>query len=505
MAPRKAINPITLWTERLLVVVVALNLALVLFDLSYVPWRNFWLQGNLQVAGLRFQIPLPQVTWRYDPIKGIEPHRDTEEYIRNVDLLDQALKTEPKSEAVKQQLTQLRSLSENLIDENPFAPAGKSGTLERIKNRIRDRQGVESARVAFNQFWSPETFTPDQWPEQLAFFNRDIRPLIETNYHRSIGENGEPIDRFWRLDLPFQLFFAAELLIHVYFIKLRHRSLSWRDALLWRWYDLLLFVPFWRWLRLLPLVVRLQTARLIDFDPLRKQFGRGFVALFAGELTEVIALQTISQLQQGIRQGRWLQSALSASRDPYVDLNNVNEIEAIARRLAHIIVYQVLPQIQPNFEALLNHSLQGSLHRLPAYQLLQNLPGFNLVPNRLTQQLASGVSQAITTVSQGTYSSLSINDPQASELLEALVEQFTSALVTALQDKDTLGEIQTLLCDFLEEFKINYIQRLSEFDFDALLEEAEQIGYAGAAQAATTPASAKSSTKSSTKSFLAKP
>ncbi len=477
MAPRKAINPITLWTERLLAAVVALNVALVLFDLSYVPWRNFWLHGNVQVAGLEVQLPLPNITDRYDPIKGIEPHRDTEEYLRNVDLLEVDLEANPNSPKVKQQLSLLQDLSEDMVDENPFAIANKSGTLEKIKNRVRDRQGVESGRIAFNQFWSPTNFTASQWREELAFFNKDIRPLIETNYYRGIGENGEFIDRFWRIDLPFQLFFLLELLVHVYFIKLRYRSLSWRDALLWRWYDLLLFVPFWRWLRLIPLTVRLQTARIADFGPLRRQFGRGFVGLFAGELTEVIALQTVTQLQQGIRQGRWLQSALAASENPYVDLNDTNEIEVLARRLAQIIVYQVLPKVQPNFEALLNHGLQGTLQRLPAYQMMQNLPGFNILPNRITEQLASGVSQAITTASQGTYSTIATEDPETAVLLEQLVDEFTAALVTALKDKETLVEIQTLLCDFLEEFKVNYVQRVAEFDFDALLEEAQQINH----------------------------
>ncbi len=475
MAPRKAINPITLWTERLLAAVVALNVALVLFDLSYVPWRNFWLHGNIQVVGLEWQLPLPNITDRYDPIKGIEPHRDTEEYIRNVDLLEVALEANPSSPKAKQQLSLLRDLSEDMVDENPFAIANKSGTLERIKDRVRDRQGIESGRVAFNQFWSSDNFTTHEWRDELAFFNQDIRPLVETNYYRRIGDNGKFTDHFWHIDLPFQLFFALELFVHVYFVKLRSRSLSWRDALLWRWYDLLLFVPFWRWLRLIPLTVRLKTAHIADFSSLRRQFGRGFVGLFAGELTEVIALQTVTQLQQGIRQGRWLQSALAASENPYVDLNDTNELEAIARRLAQIIVYQVLPKVQPNFEALLNHGLQGTLQRLPAYQMMQNLPGFNILPNRITEQLASGVSQAITTASQGTYSTLATEDPQAALLLEQLVDEFTAALVVALQDKETLVEIQTLLCDFLEEFKINYVQRISEFDFDALLEEAQQI------------------------------
>ncbi len=40
-----------------------------------------------------------------------------------------------------------------MINEDPFAVANKSGTLERIKNAMRDRMEEESSKVAFQQFW----------------------------------------------------------------------------------------------------------------------------------------------------------------------------------------------------------------------------------------------------------------------------------------------------------------------------------------------------------------
>ncbi len=474
-APR--IHPLILWTERLLALLVAFNYALALFDLSYVPWRNFWLHGTLQIANQPIQLPLPPITTFYDRFKGITPNRFTTDYLNRVNTLEQDLRDPeagPSSPKVRQDLEILRNLSREMVDENPFAVAGKSGTLERIKNRVRDRYEAESAKVAFAQLWSPTTLTPQRWPEELAFFNEKIRPLIETNYYRTIGENGEWRDRFWRLDLPFQIFFGLELLIRIYRIRRRHPSLSWREALLWRWYDLLLLLPFLRWLRIIPLSLRLQSARLIDLEPLRSQISRGFISVFAGELLEVIAVQSINQAQQSIRRGD-LKSLLNLSQTPYVDLNDTNEIEVLARRLSELLVYQVLPRVQPDLEALLQHNLLYTLQRLPAYQLLQNLPGFSFVPQQLTQQLASGVSQAITTVSQGTYSTLTLPDPNGADLMEQLVRHFTVAFTDALSDHNTLQEIQTLLCDLLEEFKFNYVSRISEADFEAVLEEAQQL------------------------------
>ena len=43
-----------------------------------------------------------------------------------------------------------------MIETNPFAGAGKSGTLEKIKNRMREHIGEESSKAAFNTFWSQE-------------------------------------------------------------------------------------------------------------------------------------------------------------------------------------------------------------------------------------------------------------------------------------------------------------------------------------------------------------
>lgn len=41
------------------------NIFLVVFNITYIPWRDFYF------------LKLPQITQIYDPIKGIEPHRDT--------------------------------------------------------------------------------------------------------------------------------------------------------------------------------------------------------------------------------------------------------------------------------------------------------------------------------------------------------------------------------------------------------------------------------------------
>ena len=88
----------SLWFERLMALLALANLLLVLFDLSYIPLRDFWLHGKVkvlgftlgpvQVPGYFIRIPLPPIAKWYDPIKGIEPYRDTQQYLQRVDDLE---------------------------------------------------------------------------------------------------------------------------------------------------------------------------------------------------------------------------------------------------------------------------------------------------------------------------------------------------------------------------------------------------------------------------------
>lgn len=137
------------------------NLGLVLFDLSYIPWRNFYLKH------------LPQLTEQYGArFKGIEPHRLTTAYSETVrELENQVALTGIQSAEVNQQLLQLQSLSEELIDEDPFAAVNKAGTLERIKNRMRDRVGVSSSKQAFATFWSQAYLSREGWNPSISFFS----------------------------------------------------------------------------------------------------------------------------------------------------------------------------------------------------------------------------------------------------------------------------------------------------------------------------------------------
>ncbi|WP_333190849.1 hypothetical protein [Microcoleus sp. Pol7_A1] len=461
-------SPKVPWFERFMALVALGNLSLVIFDLSYVPGRDFYFRQ------------LPALTQVYDPFKGIKPHRDTQQYLETLEELKiQVVQTGLPSPQVAAKLQEINNLSAKMIDEDPFRVASKSGTLEKIKDRMRDRapNPQDSAKQSFQTFWSPDYLNKQGWQKEINWFDTKIKPLIATNYYREIGENGEFTDNFWQIDLPFIAIFAIEFLARTYSISRRHRSVTWRAAMLWRWYDIFLLLPFWRLLRVLPVTIRIHQAKMPDLQPIRTQISRGFVANFAQELTEVVVIQLINQMQQSITTGELARQLFKSPKHRYLDINNINEIEAIATHLVQITVYKVLPQLQPDLEALLRYNIESFLKQSPLYQGWKQVPGLGNLPEQLAQQLVAELSKLVTLGPQDAYEAFKIasEDPVSIKLSSQLVQHFGQALGTELQQQHTWQEIQLLLCDFLEEFKINYIQRLSEEDFEKILEQAKEL------------------------------
>ncbi|WP_333175968.1 hypothetical protein [Microcoleus sp. S13_B4] len=461
-------SPKVPWFERFMALVALGNLSLILFDITYVPGRDFYLRQ------------LPVLTQVYDPFKGIKPHRDTQQYLETLkELKIQVVQTGLPSPQVAAKLQEINNLSAKMIDEDPFRVASKSGTLEKIKDRMRDRapNPRDSAKQSFQRFWSQDYLNKQGWQKEIKWFDAKIKPLIATNYFREIGENGEFTDHFWLIDLPFIAIFAIEFLARTYLISRRHRSVTWRAAMLWRWYDIFLLLPFWRLLRILPVTIRIHQAKMPDLQPIRTQISRGFVANFAQELTEVVVIQLINQMQQSITTGELARQLFQSQKQRYLDINNINEIEAIATHLVQITVYKVLPQLQPDLEALLRYNIETFLKQSPLYEGWKQVPGLGNLPKQLAEQLVAELSKLVTLGPQDAYEAFKIasEDPISIKLSSQLVQHFGQALGTELQQQQTWQEIQLLLCDFLEEFKINYIQRLSEEDFEKILEQAKEL------------------------------
>jgi hypothetical protein len=460
MSNRKVPHRFDFWFERFMAIAATVNLGFVLFNLSYIQWRDLYLRS------------FPSIVRLYDPVKGIQPHRETDNYLATVQALEEQIsQTGFKSPQTEAKLEEVRRLSTEIIDTNPFAVANKSGTLEKIKNRMRDRVSEKSAKKAFAKFWSQSYLLQKGWNQEIDFFNSKIQPLIVTNYYRQIGENGEPIDRFWLIDLPFTLLFGIELLGRSFFIKHRHPEFSWLEAILWRWYNLLLIIPFWQWLRIIPVLIRLDKAGIIKLQFIRTQVHRGIVFNFAEELTEIVVVRVINQVQVSIKRGeltRWL-SQKEAFRQ-YIDINDVNEVEALTTIFIQTVIYQVFPKIQPEIIAILQHNIDIALKQSPVYRNLQILPGVAQIQTQLSEQMATQIAtnlyNGIVTVAE---------DPTSAKLSSQLMQRFTDIFGGEMQKKHVISEIQTLVFDFLEEIKLNYVQRLSKEDFEQIIEQTRKM------------------------------
>lgn len=435
------------------------NLLLVLFDYSYIPWRDIYLKS------------LPQLTlWYGENLKGIEPDRFTEGYLETVQALeDQVSLTGLRSPQTAAILTQLATLSQEMVEENPFEVANKSGTLERIKYRMRETVSINSSRQAFSTFWSVPYLSQAGWQNSIEFFNGEIRPLMATNYYRRIGFSGEPLDRFWWLDSWFVALFAVEFLARTFFLSRRYQGTSWLDAIIWRWYDLFLLLPFWRWLRIIPVAVRFNQAKLINLNPINRRIVHYFVAEIAVELTEMVVVRILDQLEENIEQGDVVQWLLN-SQYRYVDINGVNEVEVISQRLIQVFVYQVLPQLQPDLEALLHHTITQVLHHSPAYTTLQHLPGMKDLSQQLTRQL-------VTDLSQTGYQAIktSLEDEVGTDLTKQLISRLGSVFRAEIQQNGTIEEIQMLAAALVNEIKVNYIRRVESEDWESLKIRKKQL------------------------------
>ncbi len=438
-------------------IIALINLILVLFNLSYLDWRDFYQQY------------FPSVVAVYDRVKAIEPHPQTQKYLETVDATAEMLSEFGGQDTqTKALLEELRRQSDILVEENPFLAASKTETLAQIQKKIRDRTGTISTKQAFETFWSRDYLTQKGWERELNFFRSEIRPALESNYIRQVDSFGRWRDRFWKIDLFFIAFFGIEFLAGSFFTSRRIPGIGWVDGMLRRWYDIFLLLPFWRALRIISVVVRLHRAGWVNWEPPLIQMMHEPAVRLADIMTKFIMVRVINQAQNALATGE--AARLILNPQPYIAVNDINEVEAIADRLMSLTVKKVLPRVQPDLEALMNHSLKTAFQQSDFYKSLQQIPGLGNLPVELLEQLSNNLAHATVNVLNTSYA-----DTQGREMLDRLTQDFNATLRQELQDKETLEELQSLLTDFLEELKLNYVIRADEGEAEATLAEVEHL------------------------------
>ena len=479
--------------DRFVAVWASVNLLWVCFDLTYVPLRTFWLQRNLYpLPSLPVVLPLqllPDITPFYDPVKGIEPHRETQLYLTAFEQLDRALSAEESAPELRRRQVEL---TRQMIDDNPFLASVGAGTLEKIKNRLRQHADLDSSKDSSATLLSDDWLRQHPWQTERRFWQQQVLPLVSTNYWRSIDENGRPTDHFWRLDLlAFQSVFLLDILLRAARLRRRIPGLSWQGALLRRWTDLPLLLPFWRWLRLVPVVERLQVSGLVNFEPLRAVVSRGVVSLLAVELFEVLALQLVDGAQGLIRSPHWPRRIRALRSHQTVTINNERELVELLRIWGPLLLNDVMLRLAPELQALLSHILQQSLQQTMVPQALRQLQPLLQMEQELARQLSAGMVDSLLELSRTAGRRLEHPDDRQIDLMQRSLDRFWEELAGSLESGPAVARSQQLLCSLLEELKLTYLGQINRSGIDALIRELDQLTVPAAAPtAAAAPATA---------------
>jgi hypothetical protein len=470
--------------DRFVALWAALNLLWVAVDVTYVPLRSFWLQRTLHPVPsipLVVSLPLvPDITPWMDPIKGIGAHKDSEEFLAAFSSLSDGMKGHQAGASLslsqKNSLQNLVRLSHQMIDTDPFQATVGSGTLEKINYRLRQRANLSSSKDSVSFLLSDEWLKTHSWEEERQFWQQKVLPLVARNYGRSVDENGRFTDHFWSYDLLlFQSVFLLDIFLRAIRLRRKLPGLSWRDAFLRRWIDLPLFLPFLRWLRLAPVLERLQGAGLINMEPLRAVVSRGVVALLALELFEVLALQVVDGVQQQVQSKRWPMRLRALRSHQTVVSQGERELVELVRLWAPLLLVQVAPRLAPELQGVLGHALQKSLERTLVPAPLRQLQPLVGVEQGFSRQLASGVVESFLDLSRTAGTRLGRRDDEQLRLLQHFIDRFWEELALALEDGPTLERSQELVCAVLERVKRTYISQISRAGIEGLIEELDQL------------------------------
>lgn len=437
--------------------VILVNLVLVLFNSTYVPVRQLYLQY------------LPSIVRFYDPVKGIEPHPVTQSYLADVVALrSQVARSGLKSSATQSVLENLQRQSIALVEENPFLASGRVASFARLKRRMQGFTDSTSAQAAFAKFWQADYLNQVGWPQADRFLADEIEPLLRRNYFREILPTGQYVNEFWRIDLFFILFFGSELLLRTLIVSRSQLDTSWGDALARRWYELPLVLPFWQWLRILPAAVRLNRTGLINVEKLLNQATREPAAYLSDRVSKYLIVRLISQTQASVKDGTLLSAF--GPQPGQSSIGAPDKVDQITDRIVQLVVMRVMPTVKPDLEDLLRHSLHRALAGSQIYDGLLQIPGIDVLPREALDSIADYLSQATCDVLADSYA-----DEEGRVLVDQLSYDFRRALGKELQDSANSEELQSLLSDLLEEFKLNYIQQSQQNDPENTLQEVDSL------------------------------
>lgn len=448
---------------------------------------------------IRFLIIFYEPSLTYDLIKGIEPDRLSQNYLRKVAELKVNLKYNglnyPKSQAL---LQEIRQISIEIIDRNYSLQLQHNlGKLTEIKYRIIDRiysrdpqfttrltptlkflyqikllnflapeliWSDRSAKQAFNTFWSLENLEQYGWETELQFFEAEIQELMQSFYFRQVGIDGEFVNRFWLIDLPWITIFFLTFLMEIYALRRRQPELTLREAILKLWYYLFLLIPKLLFLRFISAVYHLNRANFPRLQPTIDYLKLKFIYSFAQELIQVLVNQGVNQVQSFVKKGA-IKNLIGNPASSYQSLDFVDLAQSppgIPNRIVELTITQVLPSIHPELEAYLHYQVAQSIQQSAIYKGLHKIPGVRYLPKQVADQVAKKIAIAISENPKKSLESGKNKPPDliAMQLQKQLTQKFVDELRIELNKEQIIDDVETILVNWLEKIKSNQVKDL---------------------------------------------
>lgn len=460
------------WLVNWVVLVLALtNLALVVFDATYLAFRHDIQQMNslgIQARGgealkaedrgtpKHFAV-LPDLVAFYDPIRGIEPHRETDGYLKAAEGTFRLLDATPDHPDAAKALIQMATLSEILIKDDPFQdnnlptkdPAMR-GTWEKCKKLMKEHMRRDSTTQSFKLFWSKETLRTAHLALERQWFDREIAPLLRSNYWQTYNENGRPNNVFWKIDFVFSGLILLEFVLRG-MVGVRRRTYpSFKAFFTTRWYDAVYVLPLIQYVLPAALHGPIHLLRMISVGYRMQRLGlinpvavaQAKTARILDVITDLVNIKLLSNYQATVQK-----FDLAAQMQGLTPTQR-HQLTALIEKNLSMVIGKVLPDVAPHLEHLITRAAYQALEQSPAYQQFKRLPGVGLIPEQLIPTLVAETMA-------GTQMTLlkAINDPENVRLTNEMIDSFTASLLRHMAEVGTEREIKGLLIAALEEEK----------------------------------------------------
>jgi hypothetical protein len=411
------------------------HLLLVGFDATYLRLRSTYLDY------------LPAVPAVYDQLKGIEPHRTTVAYLDVAERFWGSCRVGKLDPVLQQDLIQR---SRQLIDEDPFARAGLSGQLERIKDQLHKRTGQTSAKGAFEAFWMQGC---SNLAERQAFYENQMARHIRVNYWRSIDFQGRPTDYFIWIDLAFIAIFLLEFLI-MWASAVRRLGSDQRVLYpLYHWYDLVSCIPLreFRFLRLLRVMAVYYRLIQSDIIPLRNHplYLRvmKYRKILMEEISDQVSLNILSNIQEKTR--------LGTSRELIRDTLHThrNDLQQVVVERLQKLEMPTLQARKQEIAAFIAGTVYESIRESSDYRQLERIP---VLSGFLPQLINAAKVETLTTQSIDNFQERLLQwlqTPEGQVLLGAVVQDLIDQVIEIFADPRIQELSESISIQVLEELK----------------------------------------------------